>query len=221
MRANQSVAARFDNAPVTRSLVVTNAGAGRGAVTTNPSGIDCGSTCSTSFADGALVSLVATPSPGSVFVGWQGGGCSGTAPCVLNMRANQSVTAHFEMQAWGVAIGVLQVPAVTITDVPAVSPDGFATTTVQFPVSLSETSAQTVTVEYRTVDGTARAKGNYLSTVGTLSFAPGETYKVIPVTLPPQCVSKTVNFFVNLSNPTNATLSSRHGTGTLTRQCPG
>src|SRR5206468_585671 len=57
--------------PVTRSLVVTNAGAGRGAVTTNPSGIDCGSTCSTSFADGALVSLVATPSPGSVFVGWQ------------------------------------------------------------------------------------------------------------------------------------------------------
>ena len=67
-------------------------GAGGGAVT--GAGINCGSTCSASLANGASVTLVATAASGSTFDGW-GGACVGTGNCVLTMNATQNVTATF------------------------------------------------------------------------------------------------------------------------------
>ena len=60
---------------------------GKGTVTTNPS--------AASYAPGTVVTLTATPDPGSPWIGWAGA-CSGTATtCTVTMNADRSVTANF------------------------------------------------------------------------------------------------------------------------------
>jgi uncharacterized delta-60 repeat protein len=76
------------------TLTVAKSGSGSGSVTSSPNGIDCGATCSASFAAGP-VTLTATPSPGSSFTGWSGD-CSGSGTCTLSMNADQMATARFE-----------------------------------------------------------------------------------------------------------------------------
>jgi alpha-tubulin suppressor-like RCC1 family protein/Leucine-rich repeat (LRR) protein len=82
-------------AAVTRTLTVARTGTGAGTVTSAPPGIQCGVTCSASFADGASVTLTAVASAGSTFVGWSGA-CSGAGGCVVTMTTAQSVTAQFD-----------------------------------------------------------------------------------------------------------------------------
>jgi hypothetical protein len=77
------------------ALTVTRTGAGSGTVTSSPAGIDCGSSCSASYASGTAVSLTAVAGSGSTFAGWSGGGCSGTGSCSLTLAANTIVTAGF------------------------------------------------------------------------------------------------------------------------------
>jgi hypothetical protein len=79
-------------APATFTLSVGVSGSG--SVTSTPSGISCGSTCSASFANGAQVTLNETPASGWVFSGWSGA-CSGAGSCVVTMSAAESVTAAF------------------------------------------------------------------------------------------------------------------------------
>lgn len=74
------------------SLTVTKTGSG--TVTSAPSGISCGSTCSRSFSSGTTVTLWTDPAPGYTFKGW-GGNCSGTGNCVLSMNSKRYVTATF------------------------------------------------------------------------------------------------------------------------------
>ncbi len=71
-----------------------------GTVTGNPAGvsaqIDCGSTCSTKFLAGTIVTLTASPVAGHTFLGW-GGACAGTAlSCDVNISKDTSVTANFK-----------------------------------------------------------------------------------------------------------------------------
>ena len=95
LTANSTVTATFNTAAVPPvQLVVKNAGTGTGTVTSSPSGINCGTTCSASFAPGTAVTLTATPSAGSTFAGWAGG-CTGTGACSLTLAANTTVTATF------------------------------------------------------------------------------------------------------------------------------
>ncbi len=89
---NTTVTATFNRA---FTLTVTKAGSGDGTVTSSPSGINCGSTCSASFDSGASVTLTASASSGSTFKGWSGGGCSGTGTCSVTITANTTVTATF------------------------------------------------------------------------------------------------------------------------------
>jgi hypothetical protein len=76
------------------TLDVGLAGAGAGLVTSEPSGIDCGGTCSAGFAPGQTVTLTADPDVASTFEGWSGG-CAGTGPCVVELYQARSVTATF------------------------------------------------------------------------------------------------------------------------------
>ena len=48
-------------------------------------------------------------------------------------------------------------------------------------VTLSSASSQAITVSYRTVDGTAKAKEDYNATSGTFTFQPGQTSRTIAV----------------------------------------
>jgi hypothetical protein len=77
-------------------LTVAIAGTGSGTVTSSPSGIACPPACSAQFAPGTDVTLTATPGAGSTFVGWSGGGCSGTGPCRIRITTDPiAVTATF------------------------------------------------------------------------------------------------------------------------------
>jgi hypothetical protein len=81
------------------SLTASTAGAGSGSVTSNPSGVNCGSTCIVAFESGTPVTLTAHPAGGSVFAGWSGAGCSGTGTCQVTMNAVSSVIATFDVAA--------------------------------------------------------------------------------------------------------------------------
>jgi len=90
------------------------------------------------------------------------------------------------------------------------------TTNAVFNVSLTNPSYQTITVAYATADGTATSGADYVATSGTLTFNPGDISKSITV----QVIGDNVDeinetFLVNLSNPTNSTISSAQGVGTI------
>jgi hypothetical protein len=97
----RSVTATFQ--PVFALAVTKTGGTGTGTVTSlAPNlGINCGATCQFSFQQGVSVSLHAAADTGSVFAGWSGGGCSGTADCVVTMNAAQSVNAVFNATGGG------------------------------------------------------------------------------------------------------------------------
>jgi uncharacterized delta-60 repeat protein len=85
--------------PTQHTLTISKSGSGSGTVTSSPSGIDCGATCSHSFDEGTPIGLTATPVAGSTFAGWSGGGCSGTGACEVTLGGAQSVTASFALNS--------------------------------------------------------------------------------------------------------------------------
>jgi phospholipase C len=137
-----SVTATFTLLPV---LTVNLGGTGTGAVTSSPAGINCGRTCAAAFKSGTQVTLTASPGTGSTFVGWDGA-CSGSGACVVDLTANTSVTATFNL--------------------PNASPI--------LTVSLSGTGTGTVTSSPAGIKcGTMCSAGFAMGTQVTLTAAPG------------------------------------------------
>ena len=92
MGTNYSITANFTRLV---TLTVSRSGAGSGSVSSSPAGIACGADCSEIYTSGTGVTLTATASPGSVFIGWTGP-CAGQAnPCTLTLTDDQAVTANF------------------------------------------------------------------------------------------------------------------------------
>lgn len=84
----------FELAP-TLTVQKTGTGAADGTVTSNVGGINCGATCSRILAPGT-VTLTANVTNGATFLGWSGGGCSGTGTCIVSVTtAPTAVTAAF------------------------------------------------------------------------------------------------------------------------------
>ena len=96
VNADLTVSARFDR----KMAVVTGvpSGSGSGTVTSSPAGINCGTICAASFAEGSTVKLAAQPAPGSSFDGWSGA-CTGTGPCSVTAAAGVVVTPTFSRLA--------------------------------------------------------------------------------------------------------------------------
>jgi len=87
---------------------------------------------------------------------------------------------------------------------------------VIFTVSLAGQTGRTVTVDYSTADGTATAPGDYTSTSGTLSFAPGETAKTITVPVVGDTIDEPdETFSVALSGAVDVTIADGLGVGTI------
>jgi len=95
---NPPIGSSTPTSPTSVALTTVTMGSGIGTVTSSPSGINCGSSCSTTFASGMSVTLNAAPASGSAFAGWSGA-CSGTGSCAVSMTASKSVTATFNASA--------------------------------------------------------------------------------------------------------------------------
>ncbi|QEC66920.1 T9SS type A sorting domain-containing protein [Panacibacter ginsenosidivorans] len=87
---------------------------------------------------------------------------------------------------------------------------------MNFTVTLSAPSTQTITVNYLTKDVTALAPGDYVAASGVLTFAPGETIKAIPVTINGDTSPESNETFkLLLKKPANATLAVTAAKGTI------
>lgn len=102
-------------------------------------------------------------------------------------------------------------PTITIGDV-TVSEGANAV----FTVSLSNASALTVTVNFATADGSALAPGDYSSSSGTVTFAPGQTTQTISIATAADVPQEAAEMFVvNLSGAANSTIADALGQATI------
>lgn len=78
------------------TIAVQRTGTGTGTVQSAPGGIECGPNCSGTYVYHTQLTLTATPTPGSEFVQWVGGTCSGqTGPCISTVNADRYLKAVF------------------------------------------------------------------------------------------------------------------------------
>ncbi|HUR18575.1 MAG TPA: Calx-beta domain-containing protein [Acidimicrobiales bacterium] len=106
-------------------------------------------------------------------------------------------------------------PTLSLDDVPIVEPDTGSVSAV-FRVRLLPASSGTVTVAYATANGTATAGSDYTAASGTLTFTAGQTEQTVSVPVLGDTADELdETFTVNLSNPTNATISDAEGIGTI------
>lgn len=123
----------------------------------------------------------------------------------------------------GVIIDDDVLPVISINDV-SVNENTAGTVFATFTVALSEVSADTITVNFGTSDGTATGGlpgvADYDTSSGTVTFDPGETSQTITITVNGDALDEvTETFYVNLTSladPTTATLPPlTRGTGTI------
>jgi Divergent InlB B-repeat domain len=95
INGNMTCTATFNLVPAQSKATLTVTKVGSGIVSSAPSGIYCGNTCSYSFTMGGTVTLQATPSAGFTFAGWSDSGCQDTSGCTVTISSNTAVTATF------------------------------------------------------------------------------------------------------------------------------
>ena len=85
-------------------------------------------------------------------------------------------------------------------------------TNAVFTVSLNRASSQTITVQYTTANGSATQPSDYTLTTNTLQFAPNTTTATIQVPVLGDGTDESdENFFVQLTNATNAVIGDTEG----------
>lgn len=68
---------------------------GKGTISSDPTGLQCGSSCDYKFTKNTKITLTATPEEGYRFKSWSGA-CTGKKPvCVLKLKGNRKVKASF------------------------------------------------------------------------------------------------------------------------------
>ena len=107
-------------------------------------------------------------------------------------------------------------PAIAIDDV-TVAEGNAGTSAATFTVSLTPVSGRAVSVNWATANGTAVAPGDYAAASGTVNFAVGETTKTVTVLVNGDITDEVdETFTVELTTPTNATLTDGQGLGRIT-----
>ena len=96
---NTTVTVTFDADATPFTITIDKGGYGDGTVTDGDAGdMDCGSTCSDTYIGATTVTLHQVPEEGSTFVGWSGGGCSGTSDCEHTVSADVTITAIYSKE---------------------------------------------------------------------------------------------------------------------------
>jgi hypothetical protein len=98
--------------------------------------------------------------------------------------------------------------------------------TATFTISLSQSSTSSVTVNYTTADGTALAGTDYTAKTDSVTFAPGDLTKTVPVPVlydpdadaaenPPDQSSSSETFQLKLTSASGATIGTGSATATI------
>jgi hypothetical protein len=100
--------------------------------------------------------------------------------------------------------------------------------TLLFTISLSQAAADSVTVNYATIDGTATAGGvaatggrDYVAVSDSVTFLPGETSKEIGVTVNADMLHEITETFTILINAVGVVVLDAQGIGTITNDDAG
>src|SRR4030095_12823735 len=122
----------------------------------------------------------------------------------------------------GTAIGTITnadtapLPALSVADA-TVSEGNSGAKDLAFTVSLSAAAIGPITVAYATSNGTATAGSDYTAASGTLTFAAGETSKVVHVQVSGDTAAQPNEpLTLTLSSPTGATVADGTAIGTIT-----
>jgi hypothetical protein len=108
-----------------------------------------------------------------------------------------------------------------VSDV-SVTEGNSGTVNAAFTVTLSPSSASTVTVNYATANGTATAGSDYTAASSTLTFSAGQTSKTVNVAVIGDTVAEAnETFYLTLASPVNATIADGQGTGTIVNDDAG
>jgi hypothetical protein len=103
------------------SVQKASSSTGTGVVTSDLAGITCGTDCSETYASGTVIVLNAVADSGSAFTGWFDTNCSGTSTCTVNLTADATVNAQFDL--------VTTTPTSTATTTATTTPTSTNTTT--------------------------------------------------------------------------------------------
>ena len=116
------------------------------------------------------------------------------------------------------AATVLGPPAARVADARA---EEGTDDTLDFVVTLSRATNKAVTVGYATSDGTATAGADYTQSTGTLTFAPGETVKTVPVPVLDDAIDEGEETMrLTLSSPSGVKLGDAEAVGTISNSDP-
>jgi hypothetical protein len=106
-------------------------------------------------------------------------------------------------------------PAISMADA-SVLEGNTGTTTLSFPVTLSASATQAVSVSYATSDGSASAPADYAAATGTLTFQAGQRTQMVSVGVVGDLnIEPSETFTVVLSNPVGAAIARGTATGTI------
>ena len=134
----------------------------------------------------------------------------------LNLTTPTNATIA-DAQGVGTIINDDAIPTISINNITNIE----ASSSFSFTVTLSNPSEAPITVQFATADGTATAGADYVAASGTITF----TSLLTSVSLDVSYLSDTLDednetFFVNLTNPTNATIANGQGVATITDNDP-
>ena len=124
-------------------------------------------------------------------------------------------TSDGRMLGGGLQATIAGPPTLAVADAEVDEASGV---TLDFAVTLSRALTETVTVGYRTVDGSASAGADYTNTTGTLTFAAGETSKTVSVPVlddEHDEGSETMTLRLRNPSPARVKLSDGEATGTI------
>lgn len=106
-------------------------------------------------------------------------------------------------------------PALSIGDV-TLNEGNSGTSGAAFTISLSRAATTPVTVRYATTNGTAIAGSDYNAVTNTITFAAGQTSKLVTIAVRGDTtVENDEAFYVDLAAASGATLAKARGTGTI------
>jgi hypothetical protein len=167
------------------------------------------------FAPGETIKIVSVPIPGDLLDEFD-------ETFKLNLVGSAGAAVSDD-EAIGTITDNDPTPSLRINDITVV--EGGISYQWNFTVSLSAPSGRSVSVHYATANGTAIAGsspgGDYNAASGTLTIAPGQASATVGVLVfGDDTYEPAENFFLNLTNPTNATIDDSQGQATIPNDDP-